>query len=70
MPKNAEHPKIKGKEIGRFKGVVVYANLHKAKTEKGKDRLWIQIRQTGPINRRVYQCLSYARALDIQFTED
>ena len=70
MPKNLEHPKITGKVIGKFKGLVIYAKLNEAKTEKGKDRIWIQIRQTGPRRRRVYECLSYARSVDVQFAEE
>jgi hypothetical protein len=70
MPKNSEHPKVGGKVIGRFKGLVIYGNLHKAKTEEGKDRIWIQIRQAEPKHRRVYECLSYARSVDVQFTDD
>jgi hypothetical protein len=70
MPRNSEHPKIKGKVIGKFKGLVVYGNLHEAKTDAGKDRIWIQIRQTGSKSLRVYECLSYARSVDVQFTDD
>lgn len=70
MPKNSQHPKIKGKVIGKFKGLVVYGNIHMAKTEEGKDRIWIQIRQSGSKPLHVYECLSYARSVDVQFTGD
>jgi hypothetical protein len=70
LPKNPEHPKINDRIIGKFKGLVVYGNLHQAKTNEGKDRIWIQIRQTGSKRLRVYECLSYARPVDVQFTDD
>jgi hypothetical protein len=63
------NPKITGKIIGEFKGFTIYGKLNKAKAQ-GKDRIWIQIRQTEPKKYRVHTCLSYARSMDIQFVDD
>ena len=65
MPK-AKNPKITGQPIGTFNGFTVYAKLQKAKRE-GKDRIWFQIRQDDPKEWHTSICLSYPRALDVQF---
>jgi len=68
-PKHKLHPKISGDVIGVFQGLTIYGKLHKAK-RYGKNRIWIQIRQDKAKRFRVSECLSYARAVDVQFAED
>ena len=60
------HPKISGKVLGEFQGLTIYGKLKKAK-RSGKDRIWIQIRQSEPKRYRVSESLSYMRSVDIQF---
>ena len=64
-----KHPKIKGTTLAEFCGLTIYGNLKKAK-RNGKDRVWIQIRQDTHKPLRVSECLSYARAVDVQFVVD
>lgn len=43
-----------------------------SKPKKGKSRIWICIRQddTKPKEWRVYETLSYAKGVDVQFVKD
>jgi hypothetical protein len=63
-----EHPKVTGEIIGKFNGLTVYGTLKKAK-RLGKNRIWIQIRQSEPKNLRVAVSLAWTRACDVQFEE-
>jgi hypothetical protein len=65
-----KHPKVGGTVIGTFSGLTIYGNVKKAKTSKGHDRLWIQIRQDDPKEWRLSTSLSYRRSLDVQFEKD
>ena len=58
--------KISGELIGTFNGVRIYGRLSKAK-RKGKDRLWIHIRQDDEKAWRVGATLSYENSIDIRF---
>jgi hypothetical protein len=58
--------KISGELIGTFNGLRIYGRLRKAK-RKGKDRLWIHIRQDNPKEWRIAATLSYANSIDIRF---
>ena len=62
--------KVHGKIVGSEHGLTVTVALKPPKTEKGKERLWLQIRQNGNKKWRVYECLSYARSVDIAFVSD
>jgi hypothetical protein len=57
---------MSGQKLAEFHGLTIYGKLKKAKRE-GKDRIWIQIRQEAHKPFRVYETLSYARSVDIQF---
>jgi hypothetical protein len=61
------HPKVEGQVVGQFQGFSVYATVRKAKTPRGKDRVWFQIRQDEKKRWRVAESLSYMRAVDVQF---
>ncbi len=61
--------KISGELIGEFGGLRIYGRISKAK-RKGKDRLWIHIRQDDPKVWRIAATLSYANSLDIRFEKD
>lgn len=58
--------KISGELIGTFNGLRIYGRLRKAK-RKGKDRVWIHIRQNDPKEWRIGATLSYANSIDIRF---
>jgi hypothetical protein len=59
--------KVRGKLIGETHGLTVTVSHHPAKTSKGKERLWIQVRQNNGKKWKVYESLAYARAVDIAF---
>jgi hypothetical protein len=61
--------KISGELIGTFNGLRIYGRLSKAK-KKGKDRLWIHIRQDNPKEWRVAATLSYENSIDIRFESE
>jgi hypothetical protein len=61
--------KVHGTPIGTNNGLTVTAALKKPRG-KGKERLWIQIRQNNGKKWRVYTCLAYARSLDVQFVAE
>ena len=61
--------KISGEAIAEFEDIRIYARLSKAK-RKGKDRLWIHIRQGESKRWKVAATLSYERSLDIRFEGD
>jgi hypothetical protein len=58
--------KISGELIGTFNGLRIYGRLSRAK-KKGKDRLWIHIRQPSEKNWRIAATLSYANSMDVRF---
>ncbi len=58
--------KISGELIGTFAGLRVYGRIRRAK-RRGKDRLWIHIRQDDPKDWRIAATLSYANSVDIRF---
>ena len=69
MAEVKEHPKVTSEPLYEFHGLEIYGVLKKAKKD-GKDRVWIQIRQSNPKKFRVAASLNYARAVDVQFEKD
>ncbi len=63
-----QHPKIKGQLLAEFHGLQVYGSFRAAKKD-GKNRVWLQVRQSSPKRYRVAESLSYMRSADIQFEE-
>jgi len=61
--------KVRGEVLAEIDGLTITASPADAK-RAGKNRLWIQIRQTSPKKWRISECLAYARSLDVQFVED
>jgi hypothetical protein len=61
--------KVHGSLVGIVDGLTVTVALKKPRG-KGKERLWIQIRQNNGKKWRVYTCLAYARSLDVQFVAE
>ena len=61
--------KISEKPVWSKKGFNIYVKTKKSKTGKGKDRVWIGIRQTTPKSKRyrVAANLSYSQGVDIVF---
>jgi len=68
-PAGSRHPKVEAEVIGEFHCLTIYGRLQLAK-RGGKDRLWIQIRQSDSKTYRVAESLCYARSADIQFEAD
>ncbi len=63
--------KVQGKIVARVNGLVISVYPQPAKTNRGKNRLWVQIRQDSSVKPwRVAASLSYARAVDIEFVDD
>jgi hypothetical protein len=58
--------KISGELIGTFNGLRIYGRLSRAK-RKGKDRLWIHIRQGEEKEWRIGATLSYENSIDVRF---
>ncbi len=61
--------KISGELIGEIAGLRIYGRISRAK-KRGKDRLWIHVRQDDPKQWRIAATLSYAKSLDIRFEND
>ncbi len=68
MADKRQHPKIKAKFLVEFHGLQVYGSFRPAK-KQGKNRVWLQIRQSLPKRYRMAESLNYMRAADIQFEE-
>lgn len=62
------HPKIKGRLLAEFHGLQIYGSFKPAKKD-GKNRVWLNVRQSSPKRYRVAESLSYMRSADIQFEE-
>jgi hypothetical protein len=62
--------KVTGKLVGHAHGITVTVSHHPAKTAKGKERLWLQIRQNTGKKWKVYESLAYARSVDIAFVSE
>jgi hypothetical protein len=60
-------PKVTGAPIARFHGLDIYATLLPSKTGKGKERIWVHVRQAGQKQWRIAASLCYVNALDIRF---
>ena len=59
-------PKVSGSPIYRTNGLDIYIKSIPAK-HSGKDRLWIQVRQSKPKRWRIAASLCYVNAFDIRF---
>lgn len=59
-------PKVSGKPIASVSGLDIYVKSMPAK-RKGKDRIWIQVRQNAPKSWRIAGSLCYVNAFDIRF---
>jgi hypothetical protein len=62
--------KVTGKLVGNAQGITVTVAHCPAKTTKGKERLWLQIRQNNGKKWKVYESLAYARSVDIAFVSE
>ena len=60
-------PKPSGKPIKIVDGLEIYVSKKKSKTGRGKDRIWISVRQDKPKKWRVAASLCYVNAVDIRF---
>ena len=58
--------KITGTPIATFKDLKIYATFQKPK-KKGKERIWLSIRQNDPKEWRIAATLSYVNSIDVRF---
>ena len=61
--------KVTGKLVGEAHGITVTVKHKPAKTTRGKNRMWIQLRQNDGIKWTVYESLAYPHGVDIAFVE-
>lgn len=59
--------KIPGKPVYTYQGIEIYVNPQPAKTKKGKDRVWIHIRQDDAKAWQQDEELVYVNSADIRF---
>ena len=62
-------PKVTGTRIHEVEGIDIYV-VHNPAKRKGRDRIWIQIRQRGNKPWRMGAALAYSRAADIRFERE
>jgi hypothetical protein len=62
--------KVAGKIVGQAHGITVTVKHNSAKTSKGKNRMWLQIRQNEGKKWKVYESLVYPHGADIAFVEE
>ncbi len=62
--------KIKGVPICQYKELKIYATEQKPKTQKGKCRICIGIRQNKPKQWKIDRSLTYVHGADICFVEE
>jgi len=60
--------KITGEPDFKIDNLDIYTRVRKAK-KKGKNRIWVHIRQCGQKKFRISQNLNYGRGIDICFEE-
>lgn len=61
--------KIRGKPVFVGHGFKIFVGAP-SNPKRGKERIWISIRQDDPKEWRVYETLSYAKGTDVQFVKD
>ena len=60
-------PKPEGKPVREIEGLKIYVIKKEARTGRGKDRIWISVRQDRPKKWRVAASLCYVNGVDIRF---
>jgi hypothetical protein len=60
-------PKPTGPPIKNVQGLENYVTNEPSKTKKGKDRIWISVRQSRPKEWKVAASLCYVNAFDVRF---
>jgi hypothetical protein len=60
-------PKPTGPSIKNVQGLEIYVTNEPSKTKKGKDRIWISVRQSKPKKWKVAASLCYVNAFDVRF---
>lgn len=60
-------PKPSGLPVYKVQGLEIYVTKEPSKTKKGKDRIWISVRQSTPKQWRVAASLCYVNAFDVRF---
>ena len=59
-----------GPMVWNGNGLEVYVSPQPATKKKGRVKVWVRIQGGKGTTVRVYECLSYARCVDICFEED
>ena len=60
-------PKPSGPPIVDIRGLKIYVTDEPSVTKRGKDRIWISVRQSSPKKWRVAASLCYVNAFDVRF---
>jgi len=60
-------PKPSGLPVYKVQGLEIYVTKAPSKTKKGKDRIWISVRQPAPKKWRLAASLCYVNAFDVRF---
>jgi hypothetical protein len=60
-------PKPSGLPVHKVQGLEIYVTKQSSKTKRGKDRIWISVRQPTGKKWRLAASLCYVNAFDIRF---
>lgn len=59
--------KIQGRRVSLGHGLEVFVHPQPAKTRRGRDRIWLHIRQTDPKGWQIDEALMYVNSADLRF---
>lgn len=59
--------KVSGPPIAKVQGLEIYVTSQPSKTGKGRDRIWVHVRQSRPKKWRIAASLCYVNAFDVRF---
>jgi hypothetical protein len=59
--------KVSGPPVANVQGLEIHFTNHPSKTGRGKDRLWLHVRQSKPKKWRVSASLCYVNGFDVRF---
>jgi len=63
MPKKMPGAKL----VTKVQGLEIYVTNERAKTKRGKDRMWLSVRQSDPKKWKIVESLCYVNAFDVRF---
>jgi hypothetical protein len=60
-------PKPSGQPIAKVQGLEIYVTSKPSVTRRGRDRIWVSVRQSNSKKWRVAASLCYVNAFDVRF---